>query len=262
MTIIKFLIISFLIIISTSCAVTSKVNTFNNFAVNKLQYKDSVYLVFTAKAWAKVNFDVYNDDLLHSNEATRTPFYKVLRAFYSPDSLKIIGWVEKKMENGHGCDRPQGFSYSATSIIGFRDNVKKPWNLYPFNLTQAVCFDTQDVVLNQMGKYYFQKMKDHSEYVNKKFLDPYYGGKVRYDVENQVIKMGYGDKNAPVIGKNFGYNLQDKDFWTKSLIWQKGARIPGLYNFQTKGNVMPDQKDIEVITPKITYPDSILRMYR
>jgi len=256
------LLFTILLLNSSFSCYTVKMQDFGNVIPDKLQYKDSLYLVYTANEWAKVNFDIYNHDLNNSNYATKHPNYKVIRVFYSPDSLKMISWIEIKMENGHGCDRPQGYSFSANAIIGIRNEIKQPWTLYPFDKFGAICDDTEGLVLSAMEQYYFFSMKESSEFVNKIYLDMSFGGLVRYDYEKSRIRDGVEEKNFPSIEKNLGYNLQDKDFWTKSLIWQKGARIKGLYNFQTVGNIPPDYKNPELITPKIIYPDSILRLYK
>jgi hypothetical protein len=263
---INILLAVLILMVLSSCSQngkTDQLNTFQNIHSSKIQYKDSLYIMYTVQSWSDSNFDLYHDYSKDGYGIKKEDFkYKILRAFYSPDSLKFFCWIVTREPNTADCKRPQGYSYSSSDIIGFRNSVKEPWKLYPLELEKAVCFDNENEIMNQLGQYYFQRMKDHSEDVNKKFLDKNYGGKVRYDLEEQTIKDGYGDKNDPVILKNYGYNLQDKDFWTKSLIWQKGARIPGLYNFQTTGNVTPDEKNVELYTPKITYPDSILKLYK
>ena len=65
----------------------------------------------------------------------------------------------------------------------------------------------------------------------------------------------YTDKNTPYIYKDFGYNLQDPEFWDKSLMWQRGATVEGCYNFQLYGLKK------EWITPPIDYPQEILDLY-
>ena len=118
-------------------------------------------------------------------------------------------------------------------MICFRDAVNKMWKVYPLDNCSVGCANSLQEAKNILSLYYFNQMKEHSEYVNKQTLNENYGGEVRYDLEKQTIDLGYGQSSSLIL-KNYGYNLQDKDFWNKSLIWQKGARIAGLYNFQTK----------------------------
>lgn len=251
--------------VTCSCSQNNKstqLNTSQNYSLSRIQYKDSLYVMFTIRHWMSLNFDVYHDYSQDGYGIKKEDIkYKILKAFYSPDSLKLFCWVSIRVPNTPDCKRPQGYSYSSSDVIGFRYSLKEPWKLYPLELEKAVCFDSETEIVDQLSKYYFEQMKDHSEYVNKKFLDKNFGGKVRYDLEKKMIDLGYG-ANSPLILKDYGYNLQDKDFWNKSLIWQKGARIPGLYDFQTKGNVTPDDKDVELIPPKVIYPEAILKMYK
>jgi hypothetical protein len=205
----------------------------------------------TIKLWTSTDFDVYHDYSKDGVGIKKEQInFKIIKTFYSPDRLKIFCWIVRQIPNNPDCRFQQGYSFSSSDIIGFRNNFNEKWKLYPLELQKASCSDSEDWVLNQLEKYYFYEMKNHCENVNKKFLDKKYGGEVRYDLENQTVKDGYGDKANQFILKNYGYNLQDKDFWEKSLIWQKGARIPGLYNFQTKGNVTPDEINIELLPPQ------------
>ena len=263
---IKFLLAVF-IVLTFNCSCQNKqfkkLNTFDTIKSSKMEYRDSMYIIYTIKTWMDANFDSYHDYSKDNPEIKKNDVkFEIIKTFYSPDKLKLFCWLSIREKNNIDCSRPQGFYYSSSDIIGFRNSTKELWKLYPLELMKAGCFDTQDEILNQLGQYYFVEMKNHSEDVNKIYLDKNFGGKVRYDLEQQTINDGYGDKNNPNILKDYGYNLQDKDFWTKSLIWQKGARIKGLYNFQTLGNVQPDEDKVELLTPKVNYPDSILKLYK
>jgi hypothetical protein len=257
-----------ILIINTlgSCSQHSKIDqidAFKNIRSSKIQYKDSLYIMFTIHAWMDSNFDVYHDYSEDGLGIKKDDIrFKILRTFYSRDSLKSFFWIVRKEPNNPDCKRPQGYSFSSSDIIGFRNSLKDAWKVYPLELEKAECFDNDVDIVSLLGLYYCQQMKSQCEDVNKRFLNKNFGGAIRYDLEEETIKDGYGDKNNPLILKNYGYNLQDKNFWTKSLIWQKGARIPGLYNFQTIGSVTPGEKNVELFTPKINYPDSILKLYK
>lgn len=256
-----------------SCGQTyNKMETYDQSPSQQIELKDSLFVLFTVKEWGKKNWytwgvrsDIYK---ITSDEVE----YFIGRTFYSPDKKKILVWIGEKLPNAYSLEliRPKvelnricptsGDSiYTMTAIIGYREAVNNIWKLYPYNQKQITCAPDIKSMIIEMEDYYFNQMKFQPEYVNKKYLDNNYGGEIRYDIEKKQLDLGYGDKNSPFIGKNFGYNLQDAGFWEKSLIWQKGARIPDLYNFQTKGNVSSNYKDFELIPPIINYPDSILK---
>lgn len=202
---------------------------------------------------------------------------KILKIFYNSNHTKFLCWIGEKIPNARTiatynkdcsncnsiCPRGGDTVFSATALVGFRNVANRIWEIYPFNEQQVICASSYDETMEVLGKYFFKDMKKDSKYVNKNFLDKTFGGEVRYDLEKKMKDLGYNYEVAnPLIGKDYGYNLQEIEFWNKSLIWQKGAVIPGYYNFQTKGNVLPNEKDFELKRPKIEYPENIIRLYK
>jgi len=68
--------------------------------------------------------------------------------------------------------------------------------------------------------------------------------------------------DGEVVDKPYGANLGERGFWD-SMIWQKGQRIPGLYNFQARPQrvggdprrfVPRDERDI-------VYPAELLKQF-
>lgn len=256
-----------------SCGQTegrSDINTYNEFRTQQLEHRDSALVIYTIKQWHDSNWYVYEDVSLMYRSSNDNISYFIGGAFYSPDKLKMIVWVGEKEPNAATIEKynkekpqanricPQGGDtvYHMTALIGFRKDTTDTWNLYPLNNILASCYDTREEVINVMGQYYFREMKHHSMYVVN--YDEYYGGAIIKGKEYNEYLQEY-DK---FYLKEYGYNLQEKDFWDKNLLWQKGANIPGLYNFQTKGNVTPDKKNVERIRPNIVYPEEILKLYR
>ena len=267
-------IILFLFIIS-SCERKTKPYNYKSIPKQRIEYRDSLFILYTLNNFYKNDWESFRDDSKFYRIDTTKIQYLIERIFYSPDKKKMLVWVITKTPNGPSsekyssnpknnylCPNSAKIVYDLHALVGFRESKNEKWKIYPYDNLIVVCSNSISEAVELFKKYYFEQMKDHSEYLNKKFLDKNYGGAIRYDLEDETIKDGYGDKNASVILKNYGYNLQDKDFWTKSLIWQKGARIPGLYNFQTTGNVTPDEKNVELYPPKIVYPNSILKLYK
>jgi hypothetical protein len=258
-----------------SCRTNSNSINFPTIPKQKIEVRDSLFILFTLKSFYENDWDSFRDDSKFYKIDTTKIRYSIDRVFYSPDRKKIFIWTVRKSPNGPSitiykadktanylCQKSDDMFYDITALIGFRESINSTWNIYPFTNLIVSCSKSISEGDQLFCKYYFEQMKDNSESVNKKFLDKNYGGEVRYDIEDETVKDGYGDKNYQLIFKNYGYNLQDKDFWNRSLIWQKGARIPGLYNFQTTGNVTPDEGNVEMVLPNIKYPDSFLKLYK
>ena len=87
--------------------------------------------------------------------------------------------------------------------------------------------------------------------------------KVRYKpnlTRNDIIDLSIKYFKTEDILSTFknNYTLDDPEFWTESIIWKKGLRVPWLYNFQTESHIINDKQIIEYNIP---YPDSIIQMY-
>lgn len=269
----KFIIILVFILIlyAGGCAQKKKVisvNRYKQFTAQQIEYRDSLFILYTVKEWGKLNWWTWQDYSQMHKITNEQVEYFIGGIFYSSDKKKVIVWVGEKVPNAETikvysaenmevnklCPNGSDTVYSMSALIGYREDINQVWKLYPFDQQQATCYDRKEKVINELGQYYFEKMKEHSVYVSKKYLDGNYGGEVRYDLEKKIIKLGYGDKNNSLILKNFGYNLQDKGFWEKSLIWQKGATVKGYYDFQLRG--------VEAFEPPfIIYPENILKLY-
>ncbi|MFA6925272.1 MAG: hypothetical protein WC223_13585 [Bacteroidales bacterium] len=247
-----------------SCGQTPKINnakmeTYNQFRTQKLEARDSLFILYTVKDWGKkmwyswaVRTDIYKmtfDDVKYFFAGT----------FYSPDKKKILVWIGEKKPNVESIEMinskrelnricPTGGDtiYSLTALIGFRDSINQVWKLYPFNQQQATCYDKEEEVINVLGQYYFGQMKTHQMY----------------------RMMQSGKRKGHKESQAYGYNLQDKDFWDKCWLFQKDTvGSYGLYPFQIKGyDYIGDkctQKCAEPYNPpQINYPEEILKLYR
>lgn len=241
-----------------------KMETYDQWRSEKIEVRDSLFVLHAIKGWSKLNWFTFEDFSQMYKMTNEQVHYFIASVFYSPDKKKMLVWYGDKTPNSptleiYNDDDPEvnrlcpdgpDTVYSMSALIGIRNNINAPWSLYPFNKKQATCYDTKEKVINVLGQYYFEQMKTHSWYVRKTYLDENYGGEVRHDLEKKRFRGGGGS----MILKNFGYNLQDKGFWEKSLIWQKGSAVEGYYLFQLRGT-----EPIE--TPEIDYPKEILDMY-
>lgn len=240
---------------------------YQTFKSKAIEPRDSLQILFTVKEWCRLNWFTFRDYSKMCNITNAKVEYFIGGVFYSPNKKRMIVFIGEKLPNASTIEAysktpsynrvcPVGGDtiINVSALIGFRDRPNTLWNLYPLNNRAAGCCETKSECIDALKKYYFEQMKDHSEDVSKKFLDKNYGGSVRYDLEQKTIELGYGDTNSPMIGKDYGYNIQDKDFWNKSLLWQKGAIKEGYYDFQLLGY---DPLNV----PKVTYPKSILKLF-
>jgi len=246
---------------------TNGVTYSNKISFQTTEYRDSIFILYTVKEWGKLNWQYFEDYSRMYKITNDNVEYFISRVFYNEDKKKMIGWIGEKVPNAETivkysneaknnriCPLAGDTVYHLWSVIGLRDSTNQIWKIYPLQQVKLTCFKSKENAINQLEDYFFNKMKEDAENVSKKYLDKNYGGKVRYDLERKTIELGYGDKNSELIDKNYGYNLNDKYFWEKSLLWQKGATIKGFYNFQLFG--MDSLK-----LPAISYPDSILQLY-
>jgi len=155
---------------------------------------------------------------------------------YSPDSLKLFAFViETSPESEH--NNKKNYS-SGNSLIGFRSNSKTYWTIYNFDQFSTGGFRKYNSVRKLFREYYFGEgnFKNDAEYI--------------WDSIKQIKTSA-----------KFGYNLNEVHFWDSSLVWIKGARIPGYYNFQTTGNVKPGDENSILVIPHLDYPDSLIKMF-
>lgn len=235
----------------------------------RLVEKDSLQVYYTFKKWSEQNWYRYIDYSkmyrLNNSEVS----YFVTNIFYSPDSLKIIAWVVEKLpnvrtietynqeslESNKICPNSSDTVYNVSAIIGFRTSNCKIWNLYPLWLFSMSCANSLEMCVEAMRQYYFHDMKDNMEYVNYDYLNTNFGGS--WDMADIPSAS---ETNRGIL-KKYGYNLCDEGFWDRSLLWQIGARVPGLYNFQTSGNVTLNDIDYNLKVPYVVYPDTLKKKF-
>jgi hypothetical protein len=264
-----------------------KLETYNRYRTQKIDYRDSLYILFTVKAWhdsdgipGASGYRNYSRLYKMSNSEVTYFFGGV---FYNTDKKRIIVWLGEKLPNAKTnviynkddisvnklCPQGKDTIYDMAAVIGFRDDTNEMWKLYPLEIFSAECYDSKEAVISVTGQYYFEAMKASCpEWVNRKNIDSIkFGGKLRWDLEKQRADMGLADKKGDSISgleydilEDFGYNLQEKDFWDKSLLWEKGARVKGYYLFQLNGNGGTAIDPLKL--PKIIYPDRISKLFK
>jgi len=244
----------------------NKFNTYDEYRQQTIDARDSTFVLYTIKEWRRQDWYTWRNYARMYKMTNEQVEYFWGGVFYSPDRRKIIVWVgekipnaatleiynEKEPEVNRLCPMGEDTVYMMTAVIGYRDSINQLWKLYPLDLYSVDCSQTKEIAINIMGKYFFEQMKHDAVYVSRQSLKEEYGGSVRYDLDQKVMKIK-GRENSNIL-KDIGYSLHDKDFWDKSLIWQRGATIEGYYDFQlfgTKPHVLPE----------IDYPKEILELY-
>lgn len=123
---------------------------------------------------------------------------------YSKDSLFCVAflilWLHYDSIEGLEEKRDEGRRYSAKAIIGYRNDIEKPFDIYPLKKHAVIGFESYEAAAIMLKDLYFNRLK------------------------------GKGSTGSVYEGKQFRHNVGDKDFFEKSPYFQKHKS--GLYNFQ------------------------------
>jgi hypothetical protein len=237
-----------------------KIETYDQFRTQKLEPRDSIFILYTVKEWSKLNWWTFEDYSKMYKMTNSQVSYFIAGVFYSPDRKKILVWDGEKVPNAPSievynktdkevnriCPNGGDTVYNLSALIGFRNNVNDTWHLYPFDQEAAVCGNSKDVVINVLGQYYFGLMKTHQM--------------------NRMMQSG--ERKGYLELEAYGYNLQDKDFWDKCWLWQKDTvGSYNMYPFQLKGyndggDKCNKNSGDPYNPPKLNYPEDILKLYK
>jgi hypothetical protein len=195
-------------------------------------------------------FDYYKQYHIPLNEVR----IDVDTIMYSPDSLKLFSFVIIRVPDYEN-NKPDQVYYCGEDMIGYRYSKKQAWKIYYFGQNRPTGAKNYNMIRNIFRNYYFGNGKFRTS------GDTYWDG-----IHNDTLGMARSltvpqEDNRVVI--YFDYNIDDKRFWEKSIVWKKGSRIPGYYSFETIGNVAPGYRDSVIsIIPHLDYPDSLLNLYK
>jgi hypothetical protein len=235
------------------------IETYDQYRTQKLELRDSLFILHTVREWNRMDwwtFGGYTSMYKMTNDQIE---YFFGGAFYSPDRLKMMVWLGDKMPNAETieiynkenpevnrhCPNGADTVYSLSALIGCRDSVNQIWKLYPFNQRAIGCSPSKKIVIDVISEFYFTKMKNIQMF--------------------RIVQSG--DRKGNKEPEAYGYNLQDKDFWTKCWLFEKDTvGSYGLYPFQIKGYRYIGKpctpKSAEPYDPpKVTYPKEILDFY-
>ncbi|MEM9983252.1 MAG: hypothetical protein AAF734_12210, partial [Bacteroidota bacterium] len=220
--------------------------------------RDKEYVLYTINFWLTDSIAKYNQDYgyrwyLREDTSIVTEIV-VDSIFYSPDSLKIFaltafsykGRVLVEEEEGTPEEykdytgREEDDFYDGRALIGFRDSLRQGWRLFPFNKVIGLKrSENLQKLLEGQKRYYFSDLADETDRVRRKYY-------LRYK-----------------------YNVNDKHFWDKSPVWEKGLRVKGYYNFQTDHVFEPEDINDPYLDLSryvleevyIAYPDSMMEKF-
>lgn len=237
----------------------TKMETYDHFRMQRIEARDSIFVVYTVKEWHKKDWWTYHDYSRMYKMTNDDIEYFIGGAFYSPDKRKIIVWIGEKLPNATSlemtrpkpeynriCPTEGDTIYRLDALIGIRDSINQLWKLYPLELKMAICCVSKEQAISILGKYFFVQMKYHK----------------------MARMIQSGEKKGELESVPLGYNLQDKDFWDKCWLFQKDTvGSYGLYPFQIYGyDYRGRKKCIKCADPfnppAIDYPEEILKLYK
>ena len=141
-------------------------------------------------------------------------------------------------------------------MVGYRSSVKDRWDLSPLTSIQTSCGSSVDGLATYFYIFFFDRYKFQALPVDTNKLNEPFGGAV-VPINEYYIDHPTRYKPESYRWKYIGYNLGDPDFWTKALIWHKGARLKGFYSFEYVYSTGTYH-----FPPTVVYPDSITRLYQ
>jgi hypothetical protein len=256
----KALLSKFFIIVSMLLVISACGQNYRSVFKQKIELRDSLYILHTLKEWHKINWSYYEDYSRMYQLNNEQVEISIERFFFSPDKLKMIALICEKMPNAKTLEKysedslnnricPTGGDtiYLMSALIGFRESIHQLWILYPLALQFVDCSPSKEMVLKYMESFLSSEMKN----------------KAMWKIKQEGKERGQYEL------KEFGYNIQDSSFWNKCWLWEKDTvGADGKYWFQVEqyGNGMGAKicnKCANLIElPRVIYPDSILQMYR
>lgn len=269
-----YIIVSFIFLMySQFCGQNRDYYTYNKLNGDKMEMRDSLLIMYTLNEWTKANWNAYNDESrLYKMKREDTKFW-IGAIFYSPDKTKMIAWIGTKEpnvqakessssnpENDRLCPGGPDTIYGLRAVISIREHANQQWTLFPLDNYKVFCARSKEEATYWLSNYFFKDMADDATWVKITKLDTNYGGKL-YD-DSHLAKIPGKERDTVYVMKHYGYALKDKEFWNKSLLWQKGACLKDHYLFEQVGlfELWTEQTGPSKF-PEINYPEEITKLY-
>jgi hypothetical protein len=211
---------------------------------------DERLIKYTIKEFMSLGYGRYQVYMIdYSNRERQQVNIIVDRIFYSPDSLKFIGWIvlEEPAEINVAQMKRLGlktekngrkFEYVGNSIIGLRAAKNDIWTIYQYDLKSVIGFDNVEQTRNVFNNYFFLNL-----------------------AKGQF--MGY-QKNGTWGLVDLKYNIDDLGFWEGPIF--DTSIYKGHYIFEIEEFCEPyylyGKPRRLVNRPDIEYPDEIKSLYK
>lgn len=217
----------------------------SNIKATSQYKKDSALLSYTVYKWIDSSHGWFS----HYNRSNaENGFYKVHVGdiFYDSTELKLTAFVFVEYSTAYidtiyeKIKDMNSNLFDSHTVMGYRNSENQPWKL----------FELDEIFIGLKSG----SLKSAKDFHASIFLN-------RKEMEERMIsvydeKSGLNTKYDPVK-----YLPCEDDYWTLSPLWNKGNRVPGYYAFETYKNATPLKRNLRPIFD-ITYPDSLLRLYR
>jgi len=74
------------------CEHASTIETYNRFRNQRIDYRDSIFVLYTVSNWHRLNWDIYSDYSKMYKMNNDEISYFLGGVFYSHDKLKMLVW--------------------------------------------------------------------------------------------------------------------------------------------------------------------------
>lgn len=208
-------------------------NTYSIMIKKTEQYKnDSVLLNYTVYRWIDSSYGWFGH---YNRRNAKNGFYKVHvdDIFYDSSKLKLTAFVYVEYSTDYidtmyeKVKDAKAHLFDSHTVMGYRDSLNQIWKL--FELDEIAMIGLRGGTLSSAKTFHL------SSFFNRKEMEERTSGKFFLPCENE--------------------------FWTNPPFWKKSERVEGYYNFETYMNATPLNKNIRPYC-KVTYPDSLLKLYR
>lgn len=245
--------------------VKRKIN-FKPYLQQKIDYRDSLYVLHTVKEWQKADFIFFTNYQKYYKTKNILPKHEVSAVFYSPNRKQMLVWVLEKIPNYDSkigyipnyveyksekdsvylklADTDKDTMYNMYPIFGRRDKVDEPWQLCPFIDMTLKNYDSKEDLMLKLSEYFLDEMKD---------------------AETDYVVQSGKDKGILAF-RRYGYHLRNSKFWNgwmfqKDNIGSKGMYFYEIDDYWTKNGYVNKSSAQPFMFPKIKYPSEILKMY-
>lgn len=214
----------------------------NNFNYeSKPTISDSLLITYTIQQAIERNYNDYIGNVyLFSDEEKKKISFSVDRVYYSPDSLKFIGFIitREPYFNKGGTVNINEFRNNGFAIIGIRQELHDLWIIYGYDWFCSLGWMNTDSVREDLYDHFFCKLSN-------------------------TFHAGYNSRNQYREMLPMKYDLDDSRFWDGPFF--DTSTFHGYTFFQIADSRAPDlvkNKDRRKVYPlQVEYPDLIRNMY-